>query len=87
MATTKESTSEKRPGASLAHPPIIVDFGQRTEKKINKLKKGEGPLYEAICDTVETLQADEVVGKQVQVVVVVVEKLPTGMVLPNLSWS
>jgi DNA topoisomerase IA len=87
MAGTKETTSEKHAGEDLAHPPVIVDLGQKTPKKINKLKKGEGPLYDAVCQTVETLQSDGVVGKQVQVVVVVVERLPDGIVFPNLPWS
>jgi DNA topoisomerase IA len=87
MANTKESTSEKRAGEDLAHPPVIVDLGQKTRKKINKMKKCEGPLYEAVCQTVEALQSDGVVGKEVQVVLVVVEKLPDGIMLPNLPWN
>jgi len=83
----KESTSEKKPRVALVHPPVIVDLGQKTGKKINRLKKGEGLLYDAVCETVGTLQSDGVVSTDTQVVVVVVEKLPDGMVFPNISWS
>ena len=87
MATTKEPKSEKISGAALSQPPVIVDLGQKTRKKINALKHGEGPLYDAVCDTVGVLQEDGVVGKDVQVVVVVVEKLPDGVVWPNMRWN
>ncbi len=83
----KESTSEKNPRVALVHPPVIVDLGQKTRKRINRLKKGEGPLYDAVCETVGTLQSDGVISADTQVVVVVVEKLPDGMVFPNISWS
>ena len=88
MATTKESSSTQSSGAVLEHPPVIVDLGPKSRKKIERLKKGEGPLHEAITDTVSALKADGVVGKDVQVVVVVVEKLPDGVVLPGFgSWN
>jgi len=88
MESTKEVKSHhKTPRSPLAHPPVIVDLGLKTKKKINKMKKGDGPLYEAVCDTVEALQADGTVGKDVQVVMVVVEKLPDGFVFPNFSWN
>lgn len=87
MASTKESTADKKPGDGLAHPPVVVDLGQKTRKKIGKLKKGEGPLYDTVCETVTTLQAEGVVGKDVQVVMVVVEKVPDGVVFPNLPWN
>lgn len=87
MSVTKEAVSEKTPRVALAHPPIIVDLGLKTQKRINKLKKGEGSLYDAVVETVQVLQSDGVVGKAVQVVVVVVEKLPDGMVFPKMLWS
>jgi hypothetical protein len=87
MATPKESKSEKNPAATLANPPVIVDLGQKTRKKINRLKKGEGPLFDAVCETVEVLQADNVIGKDAHVVVVVVERLPDGVVLPTMPWN
>lgn len=84
MATTEQSTSEKKARAGLAHPPVIVDLGQKTKQRIERMKQGEGPLYDAVCETVEVLQEDGVVGKNAQVVIVVVEKLPNGVVIPNL---
>ena len=86
MAATKEST-EKKSGGKLVHPPVIVDLGQKTRRKVNQLKKGEGPLHDAVCETIEVMQADSVVGKDVQVVMVVVEKMPDGMVFPRMSWN
>jgi hypothetical protein len=87
MASPKEATTEKNPGGALIHPPVVVDLGRRTKKKINKLKKAEGSLYKDVCETVEVMQSDDVVGKDVQVVVVVVEKLPDGMVFPKMPWN
>ncbi|GEM_PF-5747880 len=87
MASPKASTTENSPGEALSHPPVIVDLGSKTRSKINKLKKGEGPLYDAVCETVVGLQSDGIVGKDAQVVVVVVEKLPDGAVFPNVPWN
>lgn len=71
----------------MINPPVVVDLGRRTKKKINKLKKAEGSLYNDVCETVAIMQSDDVVGKDVQVVVVVVEKLPDGMVFPKMPWN
>ena len=86
MATTKESP-EKKEGKALVNPPVIVDLGQKTRKKVNQLKKGEGSLHAAVCETVEVMQEENIIGKDVQVVVVVVEKMPDGMVFPRMSWN
>ena len=87
MSSVNDSTRKSKSEKTLSHPPIIVDLGLKTRTKINKLKKGEGPLFDAACQTVETLQSEGHVGKDVQVVMVVVQEIPDGIVLPHLPWS
>jgi hypothetical protein len=87
MATTKKAAADGTSHVALATPPVIVDLGQKARKKINGLKKGEGPLYEDLCETVAGLQEDGVVAKDVQVVIVVVQSLPDGSLFPKLVWN
>jgi hypothetical protein len=53
--------------------PIIVDFGKASHDEIDKLKRGEGPLTDAVLKTVERLKEDGIVANEVQVVVAVVQ--------------
>jgi hypothetical protein len=87
MATTKKAASDGTSYVALATPPVIVDLGQKARKKISRLKKGEGPLYEDLCETVAALQEDGVVAKDVQVVIAVVQTLPDGSLFPKLVWN
>jgi hypothetical protein len=87
MATTKKAASDGTSHAALAIPPVIVDLGQKARKKVTRLKKGEGPLYEDLCETVAGLQEDGIVAKDVQVVIVVVQALPDTSLFPRLVWN
>lgn len=87
MPSTKAPASEKSSGGALENPPVIVDLGLKSAKRVNKMKKGEGPLYDTVCETVEAMQANGVVNKNAQVVLVVVEKMPGGFSVPSISWN
>ncbi len=79
MAATNENKAqgdtETQPEGD-QNPPIIVDFGRKSSKKIKQLKRGEGCLSYDISATLDQLRADGEIGDDVQVVIAVVEKKP-----------
>jgi hypothetical protein len=87
MKVMKDTSIDKEP-RTVSHPPsVIVDLGQVSKRKIDKLMKAEGSLHDAVLETVEVLQSEGVVNKEAQVVIVVVEKLSDGFVFPRMRWS
>jgi len=70
-------------------PPIVLDLGKTSRKKIKRLKKGRGPLLEdvqaAVAQVQEQLGAENS-GKQIVPVVVLYRKRPrkTPRCLPRL---
>ena len=55
-------------------PPVIVDLGRQSRKRIRNLREGRGKLMRDISEVVAVLKAEGSVDKTAQVVVVVVTK-------------
>ena len=36
-------------------PSVIIDLGEKSRKKIKRLRRGEGALYESVTDTIADL--------------------------------
>lgn len=53
---------------------VIIDLGQKSRKKIKRLRRGEGVLFDSVADTIAELQAEGKLGVGAQPVIVVVEK-------------
>ena len=71
-STTSKGTTEM----------LIVDFGTKTRKQIQRLLKGQGALADDILDTIDELKrTGEIAGEcQQPVVVVVKEREPVSRV-------
>jgi hypothetical protein len=55
-------------------PPVIVDLGKQSRKRIRNLREGRGKLMRDISEVVAVLKAEGSVEKSAQVVVVVVTR-------------
>ncbi|AUX43595.1 uncharacterized protein SOCE26_050450 [Sorangium cellulosum] len=79
--TYNVSTSTATPATTAADPlssATFVDLGKQKRKDIKRLRKGQGPLAQAVIDTVAELKAS---GSALSgpVVVVVEEKARKGL--------
>jgi len=63
------STSETQP-----RPPIVVDLGKRSRKKIKRLRRGKGPLMSETQGVLAELRQAETIDGDAQVVIVVVKQ-------------
>ena len=68
----KETASEA--AAATNGRLVIADLGKQSRKKVKKLRKGEGPLTEKVNGIVEGMKAEGAVGKDADVVVVIVQR-------------
>lgn len=60
-------------------PPIVVDIGKVSRKKIRRLKKGQGPLLDDVNEAVLQVQEQlgrESNGKEIVPVVILYRKEP-----------
>lgn len=61
---------------SMTQPPVIVDLGKQSRKRIKRLRDGRGKLMRNIEEVIGRLRLDGTVKDGAQVVVVVVTKRP-----------
>lgn len=57
---------------SAGPPPILIDLGKQSAKKVRRLKRGQGPLMDDVTAAVQELKGAGKVSANAQVVVVVV---------------
>jgi hypothetical protein len=66
--------SEKTAVVAAAPPPLIVEMGKYSKKKIKRFMKGEGPLAAAITESLASLTQEGVIPPNAQTVVVLVKE-------------
>lgn len=75
----KKSTDMSDTKEDSTLPPVLIDLGKARRNRVRDLKRGKGRLLEKVEDAIEqTVEelGDEVKGKTILPVVVVVEKRP-----------
>lgn len=68
------SGSSETPSGNNSPPPVVVDLGKKSKKRIKALRKGKGKLLEDVHKCISELQSSGAVQDGAQVVVVVVEE-------------
>lgn len=55
----EEKLYEKESDSAInSYPPVIINMGKVKKKKIKRLKKGKGPLFDEVLDTIEEVAGD-----------------------------
>lgn len=62
------------PAAASHHPPVVIDLGKRSRKKVKKLRRGEGPLMSETEEVLAELRAAEKLDGEVQPIFVIVRQ-------------
>ena len=73
MATPK-AAAEPKAEEPKAPDTIIIDFGKKKRKRVRQLRKGKGPLMEAVQDTITHLREQDTTSDNAPNVVVVVRE-------------
>lgn len=80
MATTNnegQANGLRDTGDVKGGPPLILDFGKQSKRRIKRLLRGDGKLMRAALDAVSELQrAEKIPASAEPVIVVVREKRP-----------
>ena len=76
-----ETSSKAAASPTSANEMLIVDFGSKPRKQIERLLKGQGALADDIMDTIEELKRTGDISPEYQkpVVVIVKERRPSGV--------
>jgi len=57
--------------------PVVIDLGKTRRKRIKQLKRGQGPLREAVADVISQVQEElgaEAEGKELVPVVMIYQR-------------
>ncbi|MCB9794623.1 MAG: hypothetical protein H6741_18065 [Alphaproteobacteria bacterium] len=68
------STQQAAPEAPKSPESIILDLGRQSAKKVKKLRRGEGGLYDDVQEAVQELKSAGTIAADAQTVIVVVER-------------
>ena len=75
-ATTSTSATASPNTAAAGPAPIIIDFGKRKRKTIQRLLRGEGILVDRVEETIAQLRTNGVIAADAQPVIIVVRQRP-----------
>lgn len=68
------STQQAAPDAPNAPESVLLDLGRQSRKKVRKLRRGEGSLYDDVQEAVDNLKKAGTIAPDAQTVIVVVER-------------
>lgn len=74
MAAPKTAPAKEPESAPEGKDTVIVDLGKHRRKRIRRLRKGRGRLFDDVQDTIEDLKSDGSIDADAQTVVVIVRQ-------------
>ena len=74
MTQAKAASEQQDNNETEANAPILVDLGKKPKKKVNKLRKGRGPLMDVIDETLAELKSHNKLEDGAQPIVIVVRE-------------
>ncbi len=78
--TNAKPTSQNATSAASDAKILVVDIGKKQKKKrIKKLRKGRGPLFDRVRDVVEGLREEGTIDAKSTPIVIVVREKSSGL--------